>query len=62
MFYYFDNLIYLGRASYCISGRCEDFVCDPYDEAVFTQMPGLCPVDKESNEITWRTGTFTTTS
>ncbi|XP_076268234.1 A disintegrin and metalloproteinase with thrombospondin motifs adt-1-like isoform X2 [Rhynchophorus ferrugineus] len=47
---------YAGRVSYCINGRCEDFVCDPFEEAVFTQMPELCPVDRESNEIIWRTG------
>ncbi|CAG9762316.1 unnamed protein product [Ceutorhynchus assimilis] len=45
-----------GRASYCINGRCEDFVCDPFDEATFTQMSDTCPVDRDSNELTWRTG------
>ncbi|XP_066257104.1 A disintegrin and metalloproteinase with thrombospondin motifs adt-1-like [Euwallacea similis] len=45
-----------GRASYCISGRCEDFVCDPFGEAVHTQMADLCPVDRDNNEISWRTG------
>ncbi|XP_030752678.1 A disintegrin and metalloproteinase with thrombospondin motifs adt-1 isoform X2 [Sitophilus oryzae] len=47
---------YAGRSSYCINGRCEDFVCDPFEEAVFTQMPDVCPVDRDSNEINWRTG------
>ncbi|KAH1007972.1 hypothetical protein HUJ04_005135 [Dendroctonus ponderosae] len=45
-----------GRPSYCINGRCEEFVCDPFEEAVFTQMPDLCPIDKDNNEISWRTG------
>ncbi|XP_050295630.1 A disintegrin and metalloproteinase with thrombospondin motifs adt-1-like [Anthonomus grandis grandis] len=45
-----------GRASYCINGKCEDFVCDPFEEAVFTQMPEVCPIDRDNNEITWTTG------
>ncbi|KAJ8972920.1 hypothetical protein NQ317_010578 [Molorchus minor] len=34
--------------------RCEEFVCDPYDEAAFVQSIDLCPIDKDDNEITWR--------
>ncbi|KAL1512738.1 hypothetical protein ABEB36_002278 [Hypothenemus hampei] len=45
-----------GRANYCINGRCEDFVCDPFEEAIFTQMTDLCPTERENNEIIWRTG------
>lgn len=45
-----------GKPSYCINGRCEDFVCDFYDESQFAQMPELCPIDREDNEVSWRTG------
>lgn len=45
-----------GRASYCIKGKCEEFVCDPYDEAAFAQSPDLCPTEKNDNELNWRTG------
>lgn len=45
-----------GRASYCINGRCEEFVCDPYDEAPYAQNPDLCPVDRDDNEVIRRTG------
>lgn len=44
------------RSSYCINGKCEDFVCDYYDESQFAQMPELCPIDRDDNEITWRVG------
>ncbi|CAH0552165.1 unnamed protein product [Brassicogethes aeneus] len=45
-----------GRASYCINGRCEEFVCDPYDESAHAQNPDLCPVDRDDNEVIRRTG------
>lgn len=45
-----------GKVSYCIKGRCEEFVCDPYDDAAFAQSPDLCPMDKSDNELNWRTG------
>ncbi|KAJ3648726.1 hypothetical protein Zmor_020505 [Zophobas morio] len=45
-----------GKSSYCISGRCEDFVCDSYEEVIFAQMPELCPSDRSDNEIIFRTG------
>ncbi|XP_017776804.1 PREDICTED: A disintegrin and metalloproteinase with thrombospondin motifs 18-like [Nicrophorus vespilloides] len=45
-----------GKPSHCINGRCEDFVCDPYEEAQFAQMPDFCPIDREDNEIMFRTG------
>nr|XP_022913950.1 A disintegrin and metalloproteinase with thrombospondin motifs adt-1-like isoform X2 [Onthophagus taurus] len=45
-----------GRPSYCINGKCEEFHCDVLDEQQFVQQADLCPVDKDSNEITWRTG------
>lgn len=33
------------------------FACDQYEESQFAQSPDLCPaVDKEDNEIAWRTG------
>lgn len=44
-----------GRASYCIKGRCEEFTCDSFDETAFALSPDLCPIDKDDNEITWRT-------
>ncbi|KAJ8924447.1 hypothetical protein NQ315_007244 [Exocentrus adspersus] len=44
-----------GKASYCIKGRCEEFTCDPYDETAFALSPDMCPIDKDDNEITWRT-------
>ncbi|XP_060519373.1 A disintegrin and metalloproteinase with thrombospondin motifs adt-1 isoform X2 [Cylas formicarius] len=43
-----------GRASYCITGRCEDFVCDSLEDTVFSLMPELCPVDRANNDINWR--------
>ncbi|XP_065167157.1 LOW QUALITY PROTEIN: A disintegrin and metalloproteinase with thrombospondin motifs adt-1-like [Atheta coriaria] len=43
-------------ASYCINGRCEDFGCDPYDEAQHAQMPELCPGERDDNEVGYRTG------
>ncbi|XP_045481420.1 A disintegrin and metalloproteinase with thrombospondin motifs adt-1-like isoform X2 [Harmonia axyridis] len=45
-----------GRANYCVSGRCEEFVCDSFDESPFVQMPDLCPVEREDNELLWKTG------
>ncbi|XP_023022167.2 ADAMTS metallopeptidase stall isoform X1 [Leptinotarsa decemlineata] len=45
-----------GIASYCIKGRCEEFICDSLEEAAFAQSPDLCPVDKSDNELSWRTG------
>ncbi|KAH0813432.1 hypothetical protein GEV33_009359 [Tenebrio molitor] len=45
-----------GKSSYCINGRCEDFVCDSYEEVAFSQMPELCPIDRSDNEVIWRTG------
>ncbi|XP_018565898.1 A disintegrin and metalloproteinase with thrombospondin motifs adt-1-like [Anoplophora glabripennis] len=44
-----------GRASYCIKGKCEEFTCDSFDETAFSLSPDLCPIDKDDNEITWRT-------
>ncbi|KAF2894409.1 hypothetical protein ILUMI_11760 [Ignelater luminosus] len=44
------------KPSYCINGRCEEFVCDSYDQVPFLQLPDLCPIDREDNEITWTTG------
>ncbi|KDR17787.1 A disintegrin and metalloproteinase with thrombospondin motifs 18 [Zootermopsis nevadensis] len=32
-----------GKSMYCISGRCEEFVCDQYDVATFSTLPELCP-------------------
>ncbi|XP_044263790.1 A disintegrin and metalloproteinase with thrombospondin motifs adt-1-like [Tribolium madens] len=45
-----------GKSSFCINGRCEEFVCDSYEEVAFAQMPELCPVDRTDNELLWRTG------
>ncbi|XP_068894503.1 A disintegrin and metalloproteinase with thrombospondin motifs adt-1-like isoform X3 [Tenebrio molitor] len=45
-----------GKSSYCINGRCEDFVCDSYEEVAFSQMPEICPIDRSDNEVIWRTG------
>ncbi|RZB54415.1 A disintegrin and metalloproteinase with thrombospondin motifs 7-like [Asbolus verrucosus] len=45
-----------GKSSYCINGRCEDFICDSYNEVAFIQMSELCPADRNDNEVTWRTG------
>lgn len=45
----------IGKSTYCINGRCEEFVCDIYDEAEFTLMPEVCPVDREDNEIVLKT-------
>lgn len=36
-----------GRANFCISGRCEEFVCDSFDESPFVQMSDLCPVERQ---------------
>lgn len=44
-----------GKASYCIKGRCEEFVCDSYGETAFAKSPDLCPTDKNDNELNWRT-------
>ncbi|PNF35840.1 hypothetical protein B7P43_G09399 [Cryptotermes secundus] len=30
------------KSMYCISGRCEEFVCDRYDAATFSTLPELC--------------------
>ncbi|CAH1169956.1 unnamed protein product, partial [Phaedon cochleariae] len=32
-----------GKASYCIKGRCEEFVCDPAEEAAHALSPDRCP-------------------
>lgn len=45
-----------GKASYCIKGKCEEFVCDPLEEAAFAQSSDLCPIDRYDNELNWRTG------
>ncbi|EFA06592.2 A disintegrin and metalloproteinase with thrombospondin motifs adt-1 isoform X2 [Tribolium castaneum] len=45
-----------GKSSYCINGRCEEFVCDSFEQATFAQMPELCPVERTDNELLWRTG------
>ncbi|CAG9856832.1 unnamed protein product [Phyllotreta striolata] len=45
-----------GKASYCIKGKCEEFVCDPLEEAAFALSPDLCPIDRYDNELNWRTG------
>ncbi|XP_050512535.1 A disintegrin and metalloproteinase with thrombospondin motifs adt-1-like [Diabrotica virgifera virgifera] len=45
-----------GKSSYCIKGRCEEFVCDPMEEAAFAQAADLCPIDRYDNELNWRTG------
>ncbi|KAB0803859.1 hypothetical protein PPYR_00829 [Photinus pyralis] len=43
------------KPSYCINGHCKEFVCEPYDEVPFAQLPDLCPYDREDNEISWST-------
>ncbi|XP_068083520.1 A disintegrin and metalloproteinase with thrombospondin motifs adt-1 [Anabrus simplex] len=32
-----------GKSMFCINGRCEEFVCDPYNVATFTNADELCP-------------------
>ncbi|KAJ9585414.1 hypothetical protein L9F63_002797, partial [Diploptera punctata] len=32
-----------GKSMYCISGRCEEFICDRYDAATFSTEPEQCP-------------------
>lgn len=39
-----------------IVGKCEEFVCDPLEEAAFAQSSDLCPIDRYDNELNWRTG------
>ncbi|XP_056633352.1 A disintegrin and metalloproteinase with thrombospondin motifs adt-1-like isoform X1 [Diorhabda sublineata] len=45
-----------GKSNYCIKGRCEEFVCDPLEEAAFAQSPDFCPNDRFDNDLSWRTG------
>lgn len=43
--------------SYCISGRCEEFVCDFSGESGFAQLSDYCSInEKEKNELLWRNG------
>ncbi|KAK9696181.1 Reprolysin family propeptide [Popillia japonica] len=45
------------KPSYCINGKCVDFHCDIYDEEQYVLQSELCPnVNKEDNEIIWKTG------
>lgn len=34
----------------------QEFTCDDLNESQFVQMPELCPVEQEDNEISWRVG------
>ncbi|KAK4884284.1 hypothetical protein RN001_000555 [Aquatica leii] len=43
-----------GSSSYCISGRCEEFDCDLQDNAPYSQLPEMCPFDRDDNEISWQ--------
>ncbi|KAI4468517.1 adamts a disintegrin and metalloprotease with thrombospondin motifs protease [Holotrichia oblita] len=46
-----------GKPSYCINGKCIDFHCDIYDEEQYVLQSELCPnMNKEENEIIWKTG------
>ncbi|KAI4468512.1 adamts a disintegrin and metalloprotease with thrombospondin motifs protease [Holotrichia oblita] len=46
-----------GKPSYCINGKCIDFHCDIYDEEQYVLQSELCPnINKEENEIIWKTG------